>query len=239
MFGQAHSWWQRLTGNEPREGEDRRIWVRFPDERGAKVRAAVAADDAALVEARVRDVSRGGIGLNVDRGFEGGSLLLIELPPAVDFAGATVLAYVLRADPLPGGGWALGCAFAAEPDSGGLAALAGWLPADGDRRESARLSVRGECRYYPVGSYALTRRADVVNVSAAGVGIVADERVEPGALLSMELACPGGEFLSVIVGIISVSPFGGGRWLMGCAFNREMDDDELQALGEMAKPAAD
>jgi hypothetical protein len=239
MFGQAHSWWQRLTAGEPRPGEDRRIWVRFPDERGAKVRAAATADDAALVEARVRDVSRGGIGLIVDRGFEGGSLLLVELPPSADFPGATVLAYVLRADPLPGGGWALGCAFAAEPGSGGLAALTGWPPAAGERRARERLSARGACRYYSIGSYALTRPADVVNLSAAGVGIVADERVEPGAVLAMELACPDGEFVSVIVGVVSVSPFEDGRWLMGCAFNREMDEDELGILWGMAAPAAD
>jgi hypothetical protein len=236
MFGQAHSWWRRLIGREPRAGDDRRVWVRFPDNANAMVRTTSA---VAPVQARVRDLSRGGIGLVVDRGFGGGNLLFVDLPPCAEHRGATVLAYVLRADPLPSGGWALGCTFAAESENGGSAALTGWLPDGDDRRAWARLSTRGSCRYYPVGGYALTRRADVVNVSPAGIGMVAGERIEPSTLLALELACPGGETVSAVASVVSVRPLDDGRWLMGCSLDREMDEDELRALWGTAGPNAD
>jgi hypothetical protein len=239
MFGQAYSWLRRLTGREPSwAGDDRRVWVRFPDKGQAVVRTA-AHSGPAPIAARVRDLSRGGIGLVVDREFDGGNLLLVDLPPSADHDGATVLAHVLRADPLPRGGWVLGCAFAAEPADGSSAALSGWLPTGVDRRAWARLSSRGTCRYYPVGGYALTHRADIINVSPAGVGLMAAERIEPGTLLATELACPGGEILSLVASVISASPLDDGRWVLGCSFDRELEVDELRALWGTAEPNAD
>jgi hypothetical protein len=237
MFGQAHSWWRWFTGREPSAGDDRRVWVRFPGESDAKVRDA--SPDGAFIQARVRDLSRGGIGLVVDRGFDGRNLLLVDLPPGSRHPGATVLAYVLRADALPDGGWALGCVFATEPGDGGVAALTGGLPAGVDRRVWARLPTRGVCRYYPVGDYALTRQADIVNVSPAGVGLVAKERLEPGAVLAIELACPGGEPMSAVASVVSVTPLDDGGWLLGCAFDREMEEGELLALWGTADATAD
>jgi hypothetical protein len=238
MSGQELSWWRWLTGRKPWTGEDRRVWVRFPEKGNAEVRIAAPGGDAPI-QAIVRDISRGGMALIVERGFDGGNLLLVELPPRADYPGATVLAYVLRAEPLPNGGWALGCAFATELADGDSADLSSWLPSDGDRRTWARLSTRGSCRFYPVGEYALTRRAHIVNVSPAGLALAAVERVEPGAVLAMELAVPDGKPISVIASVVSASPLEEGRWLLGCSFDREMDEDELRPLLEALAPIAD
>jgi hypothetical protein len=172
MFGNAQSWWRRLIGRETWSGRDRRVWVRCPDVGSAVLRPA-APGGAGPIQAEVRDLSRGGIGLVVDHRFDAGNLLLLDLPPWANRPGATVLAYVMRADPLAVGRWELGCKFAAEPGHGVLAALTGRVPDSADRRAWARFPTRGSCRYYPVGGYALTCRADIVNVSPAGVGLVA------------------------------------------------------------------
>jgi hypothetical protein len=229
MLGKAHSWWRRLTGRETWSGEDRRVWVRFA-EVGSTVLRSAAPGDAGPIQAEVRDLSRGGIGLVVDRRFDAGNLLLVDLPPWADRPGATVLAYVMRAEPLTVGRWELGCTFAAEPANGELAALTGRAPDDADRRAWARFPTRGSCRYYPVGGYALTCRADIVNVSPAGVGLVAGERIEPSVVLALELACPSGRALAALAGVVSASPLDDGQWLIGCAFDRELDEDEIRAL---------
>ncbi|HEY1379145.1 MAG TPA: PilZ domain-containing protein [Gemmataceae bacterium] len=241
MFDHARSWWQRLAGRgrgAPTErvgdavgGAERRVSVRFPADGPAAVRSA-----AGPVAARVRDVSRGGISLAVEHGFAGGTLLTVELPGAV---GGAVLAYVLRADPLPEGGWALGCAFAAELGGDALTALGGRRerPAGPDRRAWARSPAVGAARYFPLGEYELTRWADVLDVSPAGVGLAVGERVEPGAVLSLELACgdgpaahPGPAAVSLLAGVLATSPLEDGRWLLGCSFIRELDEDEFRAL---------
>jgi hypothetical protein len=229
MFGKAHSWWRRFTGREISSGEDRRVWVRFP-EVGSTVLHSARPGDAGPIQAEVRDLSRGGIGLVVDRKFDVGNLLLVDLPPWADRPGATVLAFVMRAEPLTVGQWQLGCTFAEEPRHGELAALTGRAPDNADRRAWARFPTRGSCRYYPVGGYALTCRADIVNVSPAGVGLVAGERIEPSVVLALEIPCRGEGALSALASVVSASPLDDGRRLMGCAFDREMDEDEIRAL---------
>jgi hypothetical protein len=59
-------------------------------------------------QARVKDVSRGGLGLLLDRRFEKGTVLTVEL--ALDPHGSCmVLARVVHAMRLPDGDWLVGC----------------------------------------------------------------------------------------------------------------------------------
>jgi hypothetical protein len=61
----------------------------------------------------IRDISTGGLSLTLNRRFERGSGLAIELPNE-DGTSATVLATVARVDPCPEGGWLLSCDFISE-----------------------------------------------------------------------------------------------------------------------------
>jgi hypothetical protein len=57
----------------------------------------------------VQDISRGGLGLIVDRRFEPGTLITVDLP-LVPECPRPLLARVVHATAHPEGGWLVGCA---------------------------------------------------------------------------------------------------------------------------------
>src|SRR3954454_20417561 len=115
MLARALASWNRLgrwQRGDQSPGGDRRVWVRFPSGLETTLRPARGPDGPRL-GARVRDVSRGGIHLVLDRPFEPGELLSVELPAAEGRPPSTVLACVVRAAEAEGGAWSVGCTFAA------------------------------------------------------------------------------------------------------------------------------
>jgi hypothetical protein len=96
------------------EASERRAWVRFPCDVGSSC-CASAGDDRTRWTARMQDISRGGARVIVDRRFEPGTILNIqvegggreELPPVL-------LVRVVHVKAESGGFWALGCRFARE-----------------------------------------------------------------------------------------------------------------------------
>jgi len=75
--------------------------------------------------------------------------------------------------------------------------------------------------------------AKVQDVSAHGVGLLLGHRVDPGGLL--DLTVETGEDTSSIlpvrvVHVTLVTAHPGLRWLAGCAFTRELTEQELQTL---------
>src|SRR5215469_16039595 len=98
MLARALASWNRLVRRQWGDrspDEDRRVWVRFPSGLETTLQPARGPDGPRL-GARVRDVSRGGILLVVDRPFEAGELLSVELPAAEGQPPSTVLACVVR-----------------------------------------------------------------------------------------------------------------------------------------------
>jgi hypothetical protein len=95
-------------------GSERRAYIRFPCDLGTSC-CASAGDDRTRWTARMQDISRGGARVIVDRRFEPGTILNIqvegaereELPPVL-------LARVVHVSAQSGGFWALGCRFARE-----------------------------------------------------------------------------------------------------------------------------
>lgn len=88
-------------------------------ERRAMVRYALDADTAGAPlaawgesqgwEARIRDISRGGLGLLLERRLEPGTLITVDLSLTLDCP-RLLLARVVHATAQPEGGWLLGCA---------------------------------------------------------------------------------------------------------------------------------
>src|SRR5262249_8344078 len=118
MFGPTFSFWRRLVSKTPPSNMDtsaeRRVWVRYPADVLANVQPAQNAELENRVCARVRDISLGGANLLVDRPFEAGQMLTLELPERDAHDKQTVLACVVRAVPESDGQWALGCVFSRE-----------------------------------------------------------------------------------------------------------------------------
>src|SRR5262245_22884203 len=119
MFARTFSFCRRLVGTEARRGsgtaveEDRRLWVRDPGNLEATFEPAEPSDQDRL-SAEVRDISRGGANLVVERAFQPGDLLSLELPGLADSSRATVLACIVRVRSSAKGKWELGCVFSRE-----------------------------------------------------------------------------------------------------------------------------
>jgi len=194
----------------------------------------MATDESVVVAARVCGFSHAGIGLLVECECASGAMLQIELPSIPDQSKSTVLAYVRRAKQLTKREWLLECAFAIELDDETLSGLGGrrQRPDPPDRRAWARFPVLGSATYFPVGTHALSRRASILDLSPAGVGLLGSEYLEPGAVLSTELSCGNGDPFSILACVVFVSEKEAGRWLLGCQFIRELKESEFQRLRE-------
>ncbi len=62
-------------------------------------------------DARILNISAGGIALAVIRRFERGTGLSVDIPEEGDYLGDTLVVRVVHLRPFPEGGWLLGCAF--------------------------------------------------------------------------------------------------------------------------------
>jgi hypothetical protein len=233
MLARALASWNRLVRWRVRHApeEDRRVWVRFPSGLQTALRPAGGPDGPRL-GARVQDVSRGGIRLVVDRPFEAGELLSVELPEAEGRPPSTVLACVVRAAAAEGGAWLVGCTFAAELADDDLDLFgARRAPGPGtQQREWVRFPCRARASFQVVRAPAAPAEAEVLNVSAGGVGLRAGADLQVGELLSVELSGGDRPALTTLACVVRVSVEPDGTRLLGCNFIGELADDDLRAL---------
>lgn len=241
MLERTYSFCRRLVGlptQEAPEGgtmteEDRRVWVRYPADVETTAQPAQGPEEARLA-ARVCDVSRGGINLVVEREFQPGELLSVELPAAQLGKTYSVLACVVRVGRPPEGGWSLGCIFSREltdDDLQGLGARREKHP-PADQRTWVRFPVVVRATYQLVSAGDPTDfPAEVLNVSASGVGLVVGQPVETGALLSVSLhGAAGKPGRTILACVVHAGPHEPGGWALGCNFIRELSEEDLEAL---------
>ena len=73
----------------------------------------------------------------------------------------------------------------------------------------------------------------VRDISARGLGMLLDRRLDTGALVTVELLNRGLNFWHLkLLRVVHVTPRGDHLWLVGSAFLKELTDDELQSLLE-------
>jgi hypothetical protein len=74
----------------------------------------------------------------------------------------------------------------------------------------------------------------VRDISASGVSLLLPREFEPGTLLTLEFENPD-QGVNAVLGarvVYSLEVPPDGRWLHGCAFERELTDHELRAFAE-------
>jgi hypothetical protein len=226
------AWMRRFVPGPscPEVKPERRISVRFP----CRLSAKCAPEGGGANERRsvvVTDISRGGFRMVADEALEPGAFVSVEIPGHTSTA---ILAYVVRQTPRADGAWDIGCAFAAEISDADLRRLEGESgeaePAD--RRAWGRAACDKPICFQVVGAEpARWLPATVVDISPGGVGLRVNHRVELEEMLRLELR--GGDWQSATVllaGVVRTTELPGGGWLLGCSFNRELSDEELQAL---------
>jgi hypothetical protein len=234
-LGQAVGWrkGRRTHQTDTLVEEERRIWVRYPCDVDATCQPANQTD-ALRLSARVRNMSGGGINFLLNCPVETGSLLSIELPGPAGETVSTVLAYVIRVEPSTEGDWSVGCTFATELTNEDLAPFgASRTPAlPEDQRAWVRFACDVKASFQFVkDAERKTWTAQVVNMSANGLGLVVDESVELGKLLNLELRPDQGDYvLSILACVVRLTPQADGRFTLGCNLIRELTDTEVKAL---------
>jgi hypothetical protein len=241
MFERTASLWRRMVGKEaqpaeavPRKAEERRVGLRYPASGQTTVQPVNGAGPGRL-PARLRNISRGGINLLVDRALEPGALLSVDLPGGEGRPTQAVLACVVHVRPHGAGEWAIGCTFSQELADGDLRAFGARRekpPASDDQRDWVRVpcDVRASCRVVPAAAEE-PWTACVLNVSPSGIGLLADHAVENGALVNIELQGSAGQApLSILACVVHIQERDGGSRALGCNFIRELTDAELRAL---------
>jgi hypothetical protein len=186
------------------------------------------------LSARIRDISRGGINFLVNCPVEQGSLMSVEIPVSGGQLTSTVLAYVVRVQPAPEGEWSVGCTFATELYDEDLepfgASRLKTQPTD--QRSWVRFPCHAKATYeFVQNAESNPRPAQVLNISASGVGLQTDHAVDLGRLLSLELCGPNGSFsLNILSCVVRVTPLLDNAWVLGCNLIRELSNRELKAL---------
>jgi c-di-GMP-binding flagellar brake protein YcgR len=182
--------------------------------------------------AKVRNISKGGVGLVLQRRFEPGTLLVFELESAVQGFAKTFLARVRHATRHAEGGWMHGCAFASELSDEELQAF---------RVERVRHTAP-DCRdwvRFPSKLLVAVQaseeedhwQAKVVNISPGGIALLTGKAHPVGASLVLELPRADDRGLvRLMVRVVHASARPGDQWLLGCAFAQELNEEELKSI---------
>jgi hypothetical protein len=158
----------------------------------------------------------------------------VELPGHEGSAISSVLAYVVRVEQSTEGEWSVGCTFATELTTNDLTPFgaARTAPPDSDQRSWIRYPCDVKATYEFVKDVERrTRAAQVANISANGIGLLADEPVDLGKLLNLELRADERDYkLSILACVVRLTPQSDGRFTLGCNLIRELNQSELDGL---------
>src|SRR5262245_54702263 len=126
-------------------GVDRRVWVRYNCDLESTCHTGRGADEVSW-SARVRDISRGGVNLQLNRSFEPGTVLSLDLPIGPDPSLRTLQVKVIHAEPQGTGKWSLGCSFDKPLSEEDLLSFQIKQPVatPGEKRAWIRFSCEGE-----------------------------------------------------------------------------------------------
>jgi hypothetical protein len=101
-----------------------------------------------------------------------------------------------------------------------------------DKRTHVRFESSVRATYQRVGDPAPeSRDAQVLNISATGVGLMLTEGTSPGSLLHLTLHGKQGQPMrSILACVVHSTERASGEVAVGCNFIRELGEDELHAL---------
>jgi c-di-GMP-binding flagellar brake protein YcgR len=218
-----------------RSPEDRRAFQRYAADLEVSCRplGALRADSW---PARLKDISAGGIGLVVERRFEPGTMLAVDLVSTGSGSPRTLLSRVRHVTAQPEGEWLLGVALLREMSE---EELKNWgaepaRPKGPDSRAWVRFpcDIPGLCRDAGAASVA-PWQATVVNISAGGCGLVTARPVKEGTHLHVDLPDADGQpGQRLLVRVVQLREQADGSWFLGCELTDGLsatDTAELQS----------
>jgi hypothetical protein len=107
--------------------------------------------------------------------------------------------------------------------------------AEGDSQTERRADIRFDCnlpaRCDPLtGDGQKTWAAEITDISAGGMALLADRRFEPGTVLVIVPPRKAEISASLLVRVVRAEWHDTGRWTMGCQLVYRMSDDKLREL---------
>jgi hypothetical protein len=212
---------------------ERRGWNRLQANSHTFIKLA-GAPNHERYSARIRNISPGGINLEVCSPFEPGVMLSVQLPGGTTESHSDFLACVVHCAQLESNSWSIGCTFSCQPSEDQLKPLCTHPNRDQttDQREVQRLTCDIAANFQLVaGEDQVPQSARVLNISASGVGLQVDGAIENGALLSLELRNTAATFeKTVLACVVHVTRQPQHSWILGCNFIRSISEDDLRAL---------
>jgi hypothetical protein len=213
--------------------DERRAFPRYPVDWDV-VCKALAGGRADAWQARLRDVSAGGLGVVMERRFERGTTLTVQVQNAGSDAPRTLIARVMHATRLPEGEWLLGLSLLRQLSEDQLRA---WgvdpLQADAsDTRAWVRVACDLDAVCQEVGPGASAPwQARVLNLSPSGIGLVAPSPLARGSHLTVDLRGTGrAGARRLFVRVAQLQEQKDGTWVLGCEFAQRLSEADLSAL---------
>jgi c-di-GMP-binding flagellar brake protein YcgR len=237
MFECTKTLWRRLLGAKTgstgvASAEDRRVSYRYPADRQLMYRSTE--EIGQHYTAQLRNISLGGMNLVVDRLYQPGDLLSVDIPEKGQASMSTLLACVVHVSPLGENQWSLGCTFSGDVTEQDLGTFGANFGADEEQeqRNKPRYHCAIEASYQIVGAdQTAPVHAEVLNISTTGVGLLANQHVPAGTLLNIDFCAPQGhKALSILSCVVHTSDREGGGQALGCNFITEMSEVDLQEL---------
>lgn len=242
MFARTVSLFRQLVGQSGSSqqlmemgdsDEERRSSPRFPTELETTCRPAGSGPEGEF-QAKVRNISMGGISLLSPRAFQEGDLINVQLPSAAAEDRCTVLACVVFVKRKDDDWWVLGCTFSRELSEDDLEAFEPRRSkrACAEKRQEPRLRCDLRASYTKIADNRATpATAQVLNISPTGVGLLVSQPLDNGTLINLELQpSQGTATKSLLACIVHVTQHPGGPWAVGCNFMRNLSDEDLEAL---------
>jgi hypothetical protein len=240
MFERTVSFWRRLVSRRSASSADttvqedeRRAWQRVPAEIATVVQP-ISDSNPKPVPATIHNVSLGGVLLTLNRAFTEGDLISVELPGVTEQERSTVLACVIHVGQQPDGKWAVGCTFSRELSEEDLNAFGAQRkrhpPSDQRTWMRFRCDMTATCQVV-ASPETPPFAAQVLDISASGVGLQVRQEVANGTLLSVELLAGHSNFKRTMLAcVVHVNAQSDGVWALGCNFIRSLSEADLKAL---------
>ena len=221
---------RRLLRRLASVGDDRRAFPRHATDIRTICRPVSEDGD---VPAQIVDVSLGGIKIRVPRPIRVGTMVRIDLP-RLGGPATTVLGCVMHSAEAARAEWEIGCNFSLELSEEEIRAFGGEKTqgAPADLRAWVRHTARGVVEYEVLpGDEEPPRMGHLVNLSPAGVGMLVDEKLEPGTALTVSLKRVDGlPERHLLACVVYQTERPDGMWAVGCNFLHELTEKELDEL---------
>jgi hypothetical protein len=212
---------------------DRRAFERFPADVEVVCRP-LGASRSESWHARLQNISTGGVGLLVERRFEAGTMLAIDLAAPAQGRVRSLMARVMHVEVEEDGEWRLGVALLRELTPEELRAWGADVnrPETPDGRAWARFACAIPGRCTEAGDAgAEPWRAEVVDISPGGFAVLAPHAARQGDHVWVDVPASDGQAARRLLGrVVHVRGQGNGPWLLGCESTGALSEGDRNTL---------